>query len=126
MCQEEAGARNRLILETAEKDGPAIPVGIESVAGYKDTYTILRDILTGLRTVQKIAVSSDKVVRAGTVEPIFESGHVHLRRAWWNDRALTQLAQFPAAAHDDIVDAITGGHAMAERLTARPSRMIGA
>ncbi|MDX9981143.1 MAG: hypothetical protein RBU25_14040 [Lentisphaeria bacterium] len=40
--------------------------------------------------------------------------------------AVIQLAQFPAAPHDDIVDAITGSHAMAEPLIARPSMTIQA
>jgi len=51
---------------------------------------------------------------------------VRIGRAWWDERALTQLAQFPAAGHDDIVDAITGGYAMAHKLTVRPSRTIPA
>jgi phage terminase large subunit-like protein len=110
----------------AERDGAAVPIGVEFVAGYKDTYTTIRDILKGKRTVRRINVSSDNVVCAGEVEPIFEAGHVHMRRAWWNDRALTQLAQFPAGSHDVIADVIAKGYIMAYKLTVRPAKTIQA
>lgn len=112
-CQAEAPERNRLIVSTAERDGGAVPIGVESVAGYKDTYTTMKSILQGRNIVQKVTVSVDKVVRAGEVAPVFDAGNVHMKKAWWNQAVLEQLAEFPAGKHDDIVDAITGGYAMA-------------
>lgn len=112
-CQAEALERNQLIADTAIADGPAVQVGVESVAGYKDTWSILSHILQGKRIVRKITVSADKVIRAGEVEPVFAAGNVYMRRAWWNQQVLAQLGEFPAGAHDDIVDAITGGYAQA-------------
>ncbi|MPN50154.1 hypothetical protein SDC9_197780 [bioreactor metagenome] len=114
-CQAEALERNKLILDTAESDGPAVMVGVESVAGYKDTWAILSRLLEGRRTVRKVTVSTDKVVRAGEIEPVFAAGNVYMRRAWWNQTVLTQLSQFPVGTHDDIVDAISGGFAQASK-----------
>ena len=112
-CQAEAPARNRLIEETAKGDGSSVRIGIESVAGYKDAYTTIKDILNGSHSVTKVNVSTDKVIRAGEMEPVFEAGNVHFRKAWWNTQVLEQLSQFPAGAHDDFVDSITGGFIMA-------------
>ncbi len=113
--QAEAPARNKLIEDTANSDRASVPIGVESVAGYKDTYTTLKGILKGRRSVHKITVSHDKVIRAAEMEPIFEAGHVYMLRAWWNSAVLDQLAQFPAGTHDDIVDAIGGAFEMARK-----------
>lgn len=100
--------RNLLIENTAQNDGSSIRIGIESVAGYKDAYTTIKDIRKGSHSVQKVNVSTDKVIRAGEMEPVFEAGNVHFRKTWWNQPVLEQLAQFPAGTHDDFVDSITG------------------
>ena len=107
-CQQEAPRRNALILQATEDDGPGVQVLVESVAGYKDTYTTLRDLLRGKRTVKKISVSGDKVVRAAPLEPVFAAGNVHILKAQWNGMFLDQFTQFPSAAHDDCVDAVAG------------------
>jgi len=111
--QEEAPARNKLIVKTAEKDGFGVWQGVESVAGYKDTYTTLKSILKGKAIVKKCKVSGDKLVRAGDIEPIFEAGNVHLLKAPWNDFWIEQHTEFPASKHDDIVDTTSGGYYLA-------------
>ena len=55
-------------------------IGIESVAGYKDTWANIREALKGLRIVEKIDVVKDKIVRSAPLEPIFEAGNVYLVR----------------------------------------------
>lgn len=112
-CQSEAPARNRMIVRTATADGGACWQGVESVAGYKDAATTLADVLRGVSVVRKINVSKDKVARAGEMEPVFDAGRVFVQRAAWNGPAIQQLSEFPSSAHDDIVDAIAGGFAMA-------------
>ena len=106
-------------METApsltEADGPSVTVGVESVAGYKDTWSIISRVLEGRRVVRKVNVSADKIVRAGEIEPIFAAGNVYMRRAWWNQKVIEQLGEFPVGSHDDIVDAISGGFAQASR-----------
>jgi len=112
-CQEEAPARNDLIVKTAKADGPGVWQGVESVAGYKDTYTILKKLLTGIAIVKKCKVSGDKLVRAADVEPIFEAGNVYLLRGPWNAQWIEQHNEFPSGDHDDIVDTTTGGYKLA-------------
>jgi predicted phage terminase large subunit-like protein len=114
-CQKEALERNNLILKTTDRDGSSVRIGVESAGGYKDTYTILKSILEGRRIVDKVTVSSDKVSRAGEMEPLFEVGNVFMERAWWNKAALEQLREFPSGAHDDFVDAISGGFIMSRK-----------
>jgi predicted phage terminase large subunit-like protein len=111
-CQSEAPERDKMIKTTTEADGRAVAIGIESVAGYKDTYTTLARILQGRYTVKKITVSADKSVRAAPVEPIMEIGHVHILRAPWNEMWLQQFGEFPSGAHDDDVDSTCGAYAM--------------
>jgi predicted phage terminase large subunit-like protein len=110
--QAEAPRRNEIIRSTAMQDGAHVPVGVEVVAGYKDAYTILKDILKGIRTVQKVTVSGDKSVRAAPIEPIMEAGHVHILRAPWNDAFIDEFGAFPGGKHDDIVDSVSGGYKM--------------
>ena len=108
--QWEAPKRNQTIIATAERDGAGVPILCESVAGYKDTWATLRDILQGKRSVKKIIVSGDKVVRAAPLEPVFEAGNIHIMQAPWNDLFLKHFTEFPAGTHDDVVDAVSGGY----------------
>lgn len=117
--QAEAPKRNRLIETTAKADGARVEVGIESVAGYKDTYTTMKSILKGKRMVKKVPVSKDKVIRASDLEPIFEAGNFHMVRAWWNEPVIEQLSQFPNGTHDDHVDSIVGGYNQSKDLGMR-------
>lgn len=112
VMQEEAPKRNARIIATTARDGAEVRIGVESVAGYKDTYTTLHDILKGQRTVTKVNVSSDKVVRAAPLEPVFEAGHFHILRADWNVEFVAEFGVFPSGKHDDIVDAVSGGYEM--------------
>lgn len=109
-CQAEAGARNNLIIRTTKKDGDAVKVLVESVAGYKDAFTTLRDVLKGVRSVRKVTVTKDKVNRNSCLEPIFEAGNVHILKADWNDIFTQQFNSFPAGNHDDDVDSVSGGY----------------
>jgi predicted phage terminase large subunit-like protein len=112
-CQEEAPERDKMIMATTKADGPSVKIGVESVAGYKDTYTTMKVILKGLRIVKKITVSGDKSVRAAPLEPVMEAGHVHILRARWNEKFFEEFAGFPSTGvHDDIVDSTAGAYAM--------------
>jgi predicted phage terminase large subunit-like protein len=111
----EAPERNRLIVQTAKIDGPAVKIGVESVAGYKDTYTIIKEILKGVSSVSEINVSKDKLSRATALEPIFEAGNVHLFRGDWNHAFIEECSQFPSGAHDDQVDGMVCAYEMAKK-----------
>ena len=115
--QEEAPERDRRIIATTEKDGAAVQVGIESVAGYKDAYTYLRDRLMGIRSVVKVTVSKDMVVRAAPLEPVFEAGNVHILRSNWGTQMVTEFAEHPNGAHDDMLAGVVGAHEMLRKRT---------
>lgn len=104
----EAPERNRLIISTALSDGPGVIQGVESVAGYKDTYTLLAEELAGRAMIRKINVSGDKIVRAEKLEPIFESGNLYAVRGTWTQQWIDELSAFPSGAHDDQVDSLAG------------------
>ena len=118
----EAPARNKLIEQTAAADGMSVRIGVESVAGYKDTYTILRSIIKN-RVINKIAATKDKVIRCSELEAPVEAGHLYFLRGEWNNHVLAEFASFPAGKHDDCVDAIAGGFAMARKING-PSRIL--
>ena len=107
--QWEAPERDRNIIKTAAADGSSVGVAIESVAGYKDTYTRIRELLRGRSVVLKVTVgaaSGDKVARAECLEAAFEEGNVFIKRAPWNDAWLREMASFPNGRHDDQVDSL--------------------
>lgn len=103
--QWEATQRNKVIRDTTINDG-FLRCGIEAFAAYKDAFTQLRDVLKGIRHVESIRLSGDKVSKASPLEPIFEAGNVYLRKADWNFPFLKVVNQFPGGAKDDDVDAL--------------------
>ena len=115
MVRAEATRRDKLIRDTAKRDAArGIPQYIEAVAGYKDAYTTLRDVLAGVAVVHRVKLGGDKVVRAGRVEPHFESGHVRARAQQpWQPEVVRQVGEFPGGVHDDVVDVITSGYVAA-------------
>lgn len=119
--QWEAPERNRKIVETAKQDGPGVRVAVESVGGYKDTWATLREILKGVAYVEKVTVSSDKVVRAAPLEPVFDAGNVHILRGPWLNPWLNQVLGFPLGSHDDFVDSMSGAYNM---LYKKPERVV--
>ena len=61
---------------------------------------------TGLNVKEDKPPSKDKVARVADISAILESGRVSLLKGKWNEEFLTQCGQFPAAAHDDMVDCL--------------------
>ena len=112
-CQAEAIARNSMIRRTAEMDGSTVWQGIESVAGFKDSYTILKSILKGNSKVYKCSVHKDKITRASEIEPLFDVGNVFMVRGAYNEQLIKELREFPACVHDDQTDAVVGGYTLA-------------
>lgn len=111
--QGEATERNQLILETAQRDGAAVKQGIETVAGFKDAFTTIRDLLHGKSTVEQVTVTRDKSVNAGELEPVVVAGNCHVLRDRWTERLLQELRQFPRGAHDDFANALWGAFLLA-------------
>lgn len=106
----EAPARDKLIKNTAIEDGRDVIVKIESVAGYKDTYTHTRSQLSGYAVVRPyLPGTKDKVVRATYLEAIFEAGNVYLVKGDWNKPWINEIKSFPSGVHDDQVDSLVIG-----------------
>jgi len=119
--QWEAPARDRTIRQTAKIDGPGIRIGTESVAGYKDTYTNLKEVLKGLRIVEKVTPPADLMVRTAPIEPVFEAGNVFLFRGGWNQAFLQEAGEYPSGAHDDQIAAlVTGWEMICRQIVWRP------
>jgi predicted phage terminase large subunit-like protein len=124
----EAPKRNKKIIQTVKLDisHNCFRMGVETVAGYKDTHTIMKDILSGIIHVENINVSRDKLSRASALEPIFEAGNVYLLEGEWNQMFIDECAAFPNGDHDDMVDALIccwemlkGGELMEVTVTAK-------
>jgi predicted phage terminase large subunit-like protein len=91
----------------------------EMAAKWRPDRLLIEDAASGQSLIQElrqlsrlpvmpIKVGSDKVSRAHAVTPMIESGRVYLPEAapWLSD-FIDELSSFPAAAHDDQVDALS-------------------
>lgn len=105
-----------LVKMTAATDGKKVKVRIEKEPGQSGLYQINSyiKILMGF-DVGGMPSSGDKMVRAGPLAAQVNAGNVFMLRAPWNKYALNELAGFPNAAHDDIVDALS--YAFSEEAT---------
>jgi predicted phage terminase large subunit-like protein len=103
--QWEATQRQNIIRDTAIADGE-IDVGIEAFAAYKDAYTALAEILSGIRNVIKMQLPGDKKAKVDPLVPLFEAGNVWFKKAPWNQEVESVLADFPSGKHDDDADAL--------------------
>ncbi len=100
----------RLIRQTAELDGPDVPVWMEQEPGSSGVDTIdhyTREILQGFIFRGKRS-TGDKVTRADPLAAQAEAGNVALVRGDWNATFLDEVANFPFGEHDDQVDAASG------------------
>lgn len=109
-CQKSATERDNLITTTMLSDPHGTRQYIESFAAYKDTYITLKDKLRGRVVINSITPKGDKSMKASVLEPIFDSGNVHLYLPGC-ERHLqefkTQVSTFPEGSHDDFVDALS-------------------
>lgn len=104
-------AVERLVRNTAEKDGHAVRVRMQKDPGQAGSYQVshyARRILDGW-DFRGIHSTADKVTRAGAFNAACERGDVRLVAAAWNDSCVEEMASFPTSKHDDIVDACSIG-----------------
>ena len=73
-------------------------------SGKSIVQTLVRE--TGLNVKEDKPPTKDKVARVSDVSASLESGRVSLLNGDWNEDFLEQLAKFPAAKHDDMVDCL--------------------
>lgn len=104
----EAPERDALIRRTAVEDGPGVIQAIEAFGGYKDAYTTLRSLLSGVSPVIRSHMPGDKSAKLAPLETPFQAGAVHVYRPGfgaWFDEWRAEFAAFPNGAHDDGCDA---------------------
>jgi predicted phage terminase large subunit-like protein len=53
--------------------------------------------------------SADKLSRLYSVQHLFAEGMIWAPDRAWADKVITQVGQFPAGKHDDLVDCVSGG-----------------
>jgi len=99
-----------LVKQTAKIDGRGVKVRLEQEPGQSGKAQIgfyVRQLM-GF-DVEGILSSGSKQVRATPLAAQVNAGNVFMLRGAWNKSALNELAGFPHAAHDDIVDSGSGG-----------------
>jgi predicted phage terminase large subunit-like protein len=102
----------QLIKTTAEQDGRHCEVSLPKdpgQAGKVQAIDFVR-MLAGWN-VHAEAETGDKATRAEPVSAQAYHGNLLIKRANWNDDFLEELCLFPAAPHDDQVDALSGAFA---------------
>ena len=107
-------ATEALVKQTAELDGRAIPIWMEQEPGSSGVTVIdhyRREVLVGWN-YRGIRSSGKKETRAGPVSAAAEVQNVLLVRGAWNGTFLDEAESFPGGAHDDQIDAVSGGVAM--------------
>ena len=99
--------RNKIIKTAAQGDGINVPVHVEAVAGYVDTFNTIKENLKGIAKVKKKNPDGDKVSRAtNSIEPIFEISRVFVPKgAPWLTEWYSEFKRFPKG-HDDQVDSL--------------------
>ncbi len=100
----------RLIANTSVLDGTAVRQGVECVSAQTGALqTLLRDPQLLAHTFTPIEVHRDKLTRALPLVARSEQGKLAIVRGPWNQKFLDELCAFPESAHDDMVDACSGG-----------------
>ena len=101
----------RLIAETAQVDGPHVPIRMEMEPGSSGKNLIdqyARYVLPG-SDFMGIRATGDKTTRARPFAAAASNGNVRLIRGPWISDFLDEMATFPEASwHDDQVDATSG------------------
>ncbi len=99
-----------LVRQTAEQDGPGVPVHIEQEPGSSGKTVIdhyQRTVLVGWALTGDPATGS-KLERAKPVSAAAEAGNLKLVRGSWIAEYLDEAEAFPGGSHDDQVDAVSG------------------
>lgn len=101
--------RNLVMRQTAEYDGPSVPIWVEQEGGSggKESAEISIRELAGWM-VRAEPVTGDKLTRAGPLAAQAEAGNVKVVRGQWNEDFLAELHGFPEGGYDDQVDAASG------------------
>jgi len=111
--RDDAPERDAKIKTIARMDGTTVRQCVESSLDAKDAYPYLKKAMPEINWNKVIMGKGDKATRAVPLEPIFEApGHVHVKRAAWNDDWIDELLRFDGLGkeHDDQVDNLSCGY----------------
>jgi phage terminase large subunit-like protein len=115
--QDNAAERDAKIKALVNSDGAYIKQAVETSLDAKDAYQYLKSAMTEISwNGVSLAGKGDKGARATPLEAIFNCpGHVHVKRADWNNDWVTELMSFDGTgkAHDDQVDNLSLGYYLA-------------
>jgi predicted phage terminase large subunit-like protein len=102
----------QLIKSTAEQDGRYCVISLPKDPGQAGKVQAIdfSRMLAGW-LVHAEAETGDKAIRAEPVAAQAYHRNLLIKRAKWNDNFLEELCLFPAAPHDDQVDALSGAFA---------------
>ena len=103
--------RDAYLQSLFDSDPDGTEIVLERTTDSIDAVEAWKYSLRGKRRVSTWSPSTDKVVRASWLEPIFEAGHVHVLRGEWLHEWMDEVRAFPSVAHDDQVDTLTAGYA---------------
>lgn len=108
----EPGDVDRLVVNTAQRDGPEIMQVLEQEPGAsgKHMAQYMIRMLAGYN-VKAVPVTGDKVTRAMPWIAQAQAGNVKILRRPWAEDWLDEVTLFPMGAHDDMVDATSGAFA---------------
>ena len=101
-----------LVMQTAETDGPYVPVRIEQEGGSSGE-AVIQDYITSMPEfeVKGVRPTGPKEVRAVPMANQAGAGNVKLLRGPWNGAYLDEVEQFPSGkAKNDQVDAGSGAY----------------
>jgi len=111
--QWEPAERERIMKQTAQRDGHKVVILIEqepSGSGKESVYNSIKNLAGYFARADR--PTGDKFVRADPFAGQVNAGNVKLRRAEWNEDYLNELRLFsPIAVYKDQVDASSGAFA---------------
>lgn len=114
--RQELPDLHETIVQNALIDGPDVPIRLEAEkAGVIELAFLLRDRRLSNYRIDAVPPQGDKYTRAGPFASRVNGGQVLMQRGMWNRAFLDELAVFPAGAHDDQVDALSGAYGMLDR-----------
>jgi predicted phage terminase large subunit-like protein len=110
------GDIERLLLDTASRDGKKVRIGFGQDPGQAGKSQALHFVsaLSGFDATS-IRESGDKLTRFGPFSSQCRVGNVKILRGLWNEELFLALEGFPDRAHDDEVDACSGALEMLNR-----------
>lgn len=110
--REDPHLVEKALLDRAEADGVEVPIDIPQDPGQAGKSQV-RNLTQKLSkfSVFSAPVTGDKMVRAMAWAAKAGAGMVALVEGDWNRDFLDEVTGFPTAAHDDMVDAVSGAFA---------------